>query len=66
MLYTDPLSKVAVWLRVQLFWYSVLALFLSLFCDFFFFSVGFICDYSVNYYQAATEYPQNETAKKTK
>lgn len=30
MLYTDPLSKVAVWLPVQLFWYSVSALFLSL------------------------------------
>lgn len=39
MLYTDPLSKVAVWLPVQLFSYSVSALFLSLPCDFFFSSV---------------------------
>lgn len=29
MLYTDPLSKVAMWLPVQLFSYSVSALFLS-------------------------------------
>lgn len=34
MLYTDPLSKVAMWLPVQLFSYSVSASFLSLLCDF--------------------------------
>lgn len=40
MLYTDPLSKVAVRLPVQLFSYSVSASFLSLLCDFFFFFFG--------------------------
>lgn len=69
MLYTDPLSKVAVRLPVQLFSYSVSASFLSLLCDFFFFfgrGGGFICDCGADYYQGATDYPQKKTTKKTK
>lgn len=59
MLYTDPLFKVAMWLPVQLFSYSVLALFLSLLCDFF-----FICDCRADYYLGATDYPQKRQQKR--
>lgn len=49
MLYTDPLSKVAIRLPVQLFSYSGSASFLSLLCDFFYF-IFFICDCRADYY----------------